>query len=51
MRAVLRSEVPEVNKALQSLAAALPGTLELHFVRDITAETAYDSVVKGADYV
>lgn len=51
VRAVLRSEIPEVNNAFQALAAALPGTLELHYVPDIVADGAYDSVVPGADYV
>lgn len=51
VRAVVRSVSPETTGPLEKLAAALPGSLELHTVPDILAESAYNNVVVGADYV
>ena len=50
-RAVLRSAIPEVTGPLKALGDALPGSLQLQYVPDITASGAYDEVVAGASYV
>ena len=47
----VRKIAPDSTGHLEALAAALPGTLELHTVSDLLADGAYDNIVKGATYV
>ncbi len=51
MRATVRSVTNKEKVAhLESLAAALPGTLEL-YEADLLKEGSFDKVTDGADYI
>ena len=50
VRATVRHPTPDGVAHLEALAAALPGSLDIHEV-DLMKPTSLDAVVKGATYV
>lgn len=51
MRCAVRKVTETTTGPLESLAAALPGNLELVHVADIAAEDAYDAIVSGVSFM
>ena len=50
VRATVRKNTPSNTAHLETLAAALPGKLEIHEA-DISTEGSFNKVVQGATYV